>query len=63
MDSLLFLFSLIGLIVIIAWAVTNDKVPDGGKTTGLLAMHHPDDKVEKPNRRRRLYRFSHSHGP
>jgi hypothetical protein len=53
MDSLLFLFSLIGLIVIIAWAVTNDKVPDGGKTTGLLAMHHPDDKAEEQNRRRR----------
>ena len=53
MDSLLFLFSLIGLVVIIAWAVTNDKVPDGGKTTGLLAMHHPDEKTEKQNRRRR----------
>ena len=53
MDSLLFLFSLIGLIVIIAWAVINDKVPDGGKTTGLLAMHHPDDNAEKQNRRRR----------
>ena len=53
MDSLLFLFSLIGLVVIIAWAVTNDKVPDGGKTSGLLAMHHPDVKAVKPNRRRR----------
>jgi hypothetical protein len=53
MDSLLFLFSLIGLVVIIAWAVINDKVPDGGKTTGLLAMRHPDDKVEKKSNRRR----------
>lgn len=42
MDSLLFLLSLIGVVVIVGWAVMNDKVPDGGKTTGLLAMHHPD---------------------
>ncbi|EWY41478.1 hypothetical protein N825_27265 [Skermanella stibiiresistens SB22] len=53
MDSLLFLLSLIGVMVVIGWAVVNDKVPDGGKTKGLLAMHHPDDETAKPKRRSR----------
>ncbi|WP_158047042.1 hypothetical protein [Skermanella pratensis] len=50
MDSLLFLFSLIGVVVIVGWAVMNDRVPDGGKTTGLLAMHHPDENQPDRNR-------------
>ena len=52
MDSFLFLLSLIALVVIVGWAIVNDKVPDGGKTKGLLAMVHPDDKVppKKPRR-------------
>ncbi len=53
MDSILFLLSLIGLIVIVGWAVINDKVPDGGKTKGLLAMVHPDDEPPPEKRRRR----------
>ena len=53
MDSILFLLSLIALVVIVGWAVVNDKVPDGGRTKGLLAMVHPDDKAPPKKRRRR----------
>ena len=32
---------------------TKTPAPEGETGGGLLAMHHPDDKAEKPNRRRR----------
>jgi hypothetical protein len=38
MDSVLFLLEVIGIIVVVAWSVMNDRVPSNGRTRGLLAM-------------------------
>ena len=38
MDSVLFLLAIIGIIVVVAWSVMNDRVPFDGRTRGLLAM-------------------------
>jgi len=38
MDSVLFLLAVIGIVVVVAWSVMNDRIPSNGKTRGLLAM-------------------------
>ena len=46
MDSVLFLFAVIGIVVVVAWSVMNDRVPFDGRTRGLLAMR--DDAPPEP---------------
>ena len=46
MDSLLFLLAIIGIVVVVAWSVINDRVPFDGRTRGLLAMR--DDAPPVP---------------
>ena len=38
MESVLFLLAVVGIVVVVAWSVMNDRVPSNGKTHGLLAM-------------------------
>lgn len=38
MDSVLFLLAVVGIVVVVAWSVMNDRVPLNGRTHGLLAM-------------------------
>ncbi len=38
MDSVLFLLAVVGIVVVVAWSVMNDRVPLNGRTRGLLAM-------------------------
>lgn len=52
MDGALFLVSVIGLFVIVAWSLANDRVPPGGRTTGILAMPDPNADPDPPDRRR-----------
>lgn len=54
MESIYYLFGLLGIGVILFWSIQNDKLPPDGKTKGLLAMKDPDeeDKVEEPKTRR-----------
>jgi hypothetical protein len=47
MDSLLFLLAVIGIIVVVAWSVMNDRVPFDGRTRGPLAMR--DDAPAEPS--------------
>jgi len=46
MDSILFLVAVIGIVVVVAWSVMNDRVPFDGRTRGLLAMR--DDAPAEP---------------
>lgn len=46
MSSAAFLFALIAMVIIVRWAVTNDRAGDSGRTTGLLAMKEPDGAPE-----------------
>ncbi len=54
--GLLFLSAIIGVAVVLMWSLKNDKVPNDGKTTGLLAMKEPDgppkdtDETRRPRR-------------
>jgi hypothetical protein len=64
MDSVLFLLAVVGIVVVVAWSVVNDRVPPNGKTRGLLAMreeiaietatsesknHRNDRRIEEPS--------------
>ena len=42
MDSVLYLFALIGIVIVVLWSVRNDRVPMNGRTRGLLAMREPE---------------------
>ena len=46
MDSVLFLLAIIGIVVVVAWSVMNDRVASDGRTRGLLAMR--DDTPIEP---------------
>jgi len=46
MDGVLFLLAVIGIVVVVAWSVMNDRVPFDGRTRGLLAMR--DDATAEP---------------
>lgn len=54
--GLLFLAAIICVAVVLMWSLKNDKVPNDGKTTGLLAMKEPDappqdtDETRRPRR-------------
>lgn len=57
MSSVAFLVALIGMVIIVRWAITNDQAGDSGRTTGLLAMKEPNVAPEPaPGRRQRRER-------
>ncbi len=43
MDAVFFFFSLIGVLAVVHWLVTNDKAGNRGKTRGIFAMREPAD--------------------
>tara|TARA_R110002167_G_scaffold74205_3_gene207845 strand:- start:447 stop:641 length:195 start_codon:yes stop_codon:yes gene_type:complete len=50
MGSLMFLGSVVGVGLVVWWALKNDDVGDVGETSGLLAMRHRTEEapVKKP---------------
>jgi hypothetical protein len=59
MESLFFASSVVGVLMVIYWAITNDKAGNLGETTGFFAMRgHTESeadtpaKVQAPKRRR-----------
>lgn len=53
----MFILQLIGLFIILYWAITNDR--PGGERSGLLAMRSIDgEPVARPSQRDRGYRSS-----
>ncbi len=52
-DSLLFVLSLGGMVLIVFWSLQNDKTPLDGKTHGLLAMKKPEEEAAPDARRRK----------
>lgn len=54
--GLLFLSAIIGVAVVLMWSLKNDKVPNDGKTTGLLAMKEPPDSPQDTDETRRPHR-------
>lgn len=55
MEGLEFLFSLIGLGMLVHWLLVHDKKSDK-PTRGLFAMHEPDSGAGEPQPTRRLSR-------
>ncbi len=37
-----FVVAIVGVGLVILWSMQNDKLPPGARTTGVLAMKHPD---------------------
>jgi len=56
MDTLLFLLSLGGMVLIVFWSLQNDKMPMDGKTHGLLAMKDPEEDASPDRRGRKMKR-------
>ena len=48
MDTLFFLISIIGLIVITVWAYRNDRRADIAEQDGVLAIRLPDQEDPSP---------------
>jgi hypothetical protein len=49
MDSVFFLLSVVGIVIVVVWSVVNDRLPRHGRTRGLLAMR--DDEADEPGHR------------
>jgi hypothetical protein len=50
-DSLLFVLSLGGMVLIVFWSLQNDKTPLDGETRGLLGMKKPEEEAASDARR------------
>ena len=48
MEAIFFVFTLIGIIMVIHWSVVNDRAGNNGVTTGFFAMREPEEPVAKP---------------
>jgi len=48
MESIFFLFGLMGVVLVVHWAVVNDRAGNHGKTTGLFAMRDAETETAKP---------------
>ncbi len=49
--GIIFLGSIVGMVLLVGWAVKNDGAGPTGKTTGLLAMTAPDDEEKAPEKK------------
>lgn len=52
-DTLFFALQIIGIVILLGWAVIHDRVADGGETVGPLAFKQP---VEPASAGKRLAR-------
>jgi hypothetical protein len=61
MQGLYYLLSIVAVFVVLIWYIRNDRLAEGEKTRGLLAMKEPDPAAPVAKKNRPWRRPDHHH--